>query len=89
MFKKIDEYSDKLGLVRKEEMDAKKLYVRKLEGQKLASFVERYTTVKSNDAENANLLEIKHKIRAEKSVLRNMHPKELSPRSLTLKKLSG
>jgi hypothetical protein len=56
MFKKIDEYSDKLGLVRKEEMDAKKLYVRKLEGQKLASFVERYTTVKSNDAENANLL---------------------------------
>ena len=70
-------------------MNAKRLYLRKLEGEKLASLVQRYTAIKKDEAESYKLLSLKEKIRKETYVLKNMHPRELSPRSSILNKLSG
>jgi len=33
-------------------MNAKRLYLRKLEGEKLASLVQRYTAIKKDEAES-------------------------------------
>ena len=58
-------------------------YVRKLEGKQLTDYVDRYTAIKA-DVNLHKFLEDKEKIKRETRKLRNMHPKELSPRQSLL-----
>ena len=77
MFKKEDEESADSETEKRD--DNLRLYLRKLEGKQLSDYVDRYTQVKA-DCNLHKFLEDKEKIKRETAKVRNMHPKELSPR---------
>ena len=93
MFKKVEVFTDNTegdASSRNEEIEKRdhnlRQYIRKLEGKQLSDYVDRYTQNKA-DSNLHKFLEDKEKIKRETLAVRNMHPKELSPRQSILQQL--